>query len=142
MKLIDLLTKIRDSDIWCPTKDDYNNRGIREPMKLAHAYDLIEEYGGRGGNCRLTKDGYKVIEANGDLSILEKPDFSIQSTNTHVGDNYGEYNQSSSKDIKTKNPPTKAENNTIKRVLISLTITVIGRIIYRLGIRQYGGYGA
>lgn len=129
MKLLDLLIEIRDSDIWCPTKDDYNNRGLRGPMKLAHAYDLIEEYGNRGGNYRLTKHGYKVIEENGELSTLDKPDISIQSTNTHVGDNYGEYNQSSSKDIKTKSPPIKADNSTIKKVLIGLTTTVIGGLI-------------
>jgi hypothetical protein len=38
MKLIELLSEIRDSKIRCPTKEIYKNRDIREPVKLAHAY--------------------------------------------------------------------------------------------------------
>ncbi len=80
-KLFDLLIEIRDSDIFAPTKYDYGERGIDEPMKLAHAYNLIEEFGNRGGNYRLTKNGYAVIDSNGDLSVLDSPSISIRPDN-------------------------------------------------------------
>lgn len=126
MKLIELLTEIRDSDIWSPTKDDYNNREIGEPMKLAQAYKLIEDYGTRSKNYKLTDRGYKVIEAKGDLSILDKTEFSIQSTNNHISDNYGEYHQSASKDINTKNPQAKTDKKNIKNKSIGVICKILG----------------
>lgn len=126
MTLLDLLIEIRDSEIWTPTKYDYN-RGIGEPMKLARAYDLIEEYGRRGGNYRLTKNAYQVIGSKGDLSVLSRQGFSIQSENTHIGDNFGTYNQSSSE--KTKYIEAKTEIPTIKKIFIRIFIAVVVTII-------------
>jgi len=126
--LLDLLIEIRDSNIFSPTKDDYRNKGIREPMELAHAYDLIEEYGKNENNFRLTKNGYTVINSQGDISVLDRSSVSIQSQNNHLGDNYGTYNQTSSKDL-NKSTLTKAEDKTIKRIAIGVFVTVIGGII-------------
>jgi hypothetical protein len=120
--LLALLIEIRDSEIFVLTKKTIQKNPKQESFKIALAYNLIEEFGAQGRNYRLTKNGHSVINSKGDISVLNRPAFSIQSDKVHVGNNYGSYNQSSST---VKN----ASNKTIKEIGIGIFVTVLGGLL-------------
>ena len=128
--LLNLLIDIRDTSsryVFSPTKEEYRNEMFSKTLSKAESFHLVQKYG--NGCFRIDERGYKVIESNGDLSVLDEKPITVNSQNAHIGNNHGKYSQSSDNSLNVTNPPTADANKIIKSVLIGLFITIIGGLI-------------
>ena len=118
---------------WTKSTPESEKKIIRRGISLGF---LDQE---NNNTARLSETGQKVVDANGDFSVIEeKPSVSVvadQGSNVIVGENSGHINQSSVNErtnIENNTPSTKPNRTqTIMAVLaVIIAIIAIGVMIY------------
>jgi len=106
---------------WSKDTPEHEIRIIKRAINLGYLSESINPKTGRKtGSLRLTGKGQKVVDANGNFSVLDStPTINFSSQNTHIGNNSGTYNQSSS----------ASDSSSVKQIVIAIVATVVGGLI-------------
>lgn len=127
-KLYPFLVEAADRGLltWTFSTDEETNRIFNRAVNL----NFLMKDPKHIGTLLLTEKGQKVVDANGDFSVVEEQPTSIHAPNSniHFGDNSGTYHQESD-NSNNKNTNRKTIKNTVIAIFIA---TVAGLIVWYL----------